>query len=157
MSLSVPVDGVSLNGGTSPGISTSVHTLVLTGDGHVTPASMLGDVVSEITEGPDYFRYRIEVDGTSIRENYEYQEHKKASFVAADWLTDVKENWGDEIAEAFRGSVTVTDLWRETTVDPDSEGHKDSQKESQENKKAPLGSAANPLVMPPPEGQDTEE
>ena len=157
MSLSVPVDGVSLNGGTSPGIRTSADALVLTGDGHVTPASMLGLIVSEITEEPDMFRYRIEVDGTSIRENYEYKEHKKASFVAADWLTDVKENWGGEMADAFRDNVTVTDLWRETTVDPDSEGHKDSQEESQKNEKAPLGSAENPLVMPPPEETDTGE
>lgn len=153
----VSADGVSLSGGTAPGISISVDALVLTGVRHVTPVLMLGDVVSEITEEPDYFRYRIEVDGTAIRENYEYEEHKSASFVAADWLTDVKENWGGEIAEAFRGDVEVTDLWRQTTVDPDSEGHKDSQEESQTTTKAPLGSEENPLVMPPPEEEDSEE
>jgi len=154
---SAPTVGVGRSGGTAPGISASGDTLVLTGARHVTPALMLGCAVTEITEEPDKFRYEIEVDGTAIVEYYEYEEHKRAATVAADWLTDVREEWGDGLANAFRGHVTVTDLWRQTTVDPDSEAQEDQTKDSQEDKGAPLGSEANPVVMPPPEDQDTEE
>lgn len=153
----VPVDGVSLKGGTSPGISISVDSLVLTGVRHDTPASMLGDVVTEVTEEPDYFRYRIEVEGTAIRENYEYEEHKEAGHVAADWLTDVKETWGDEIGDAFQGHVQVTDLWRQTTVDTDSEAQAESQKESQTQETPPLGSEDNPVALGPPPEEERQE
>lgn len=154
---SAPTVGVSHGGGTAPGISASGDTLVLTGARHVTPALMLGCIVTESTDGPDMFRYEIEVEGTAIVEYYEYDEHKKATTVAADWLTDVREEWGDELADALRGNVTVTDLWLQTTAHTDSEVQEDRMKDSQKDKKAPLGSEDNPVVLPPGKDQDTEE
>lgn len=144
-------------GGATPGLNSRVFPLMLTGVGHDTPALTLGDDVTEITDKPDKFRYKVEVDNTGIEEYYEYEEHKTAAEVRADWYSDVKDAWGEQLASAFKSNITVTDLWRQITVDPDSEGWQENQKESQKDKTPPLGSAENPLVMPPPEEEQTEE
>jgi hypothetical protein len=65
----------------------------------------------------DKFRYRIEVQGYPIEECYEYDEPKSEGEVAKDWLSDVRNMWGDAMADNFQGAVEANKLWQTTTQD----------------------------------------
>lgn len=53
-------------------------------------------------------RYKITVDGTDIREYYEFDECFPEEQVREIWLSDVSERWGSGVAGAFRGKTEVT-------------------------------------------------
>lgn len=97
-----------------------------------------GDTVVMVTVDDidgDKFRYRINVDGYPIEEYYEYDEPMSEAEVAKDWLSDVRDTWGDDMADTFEGAVKATKLWQKTTQD---------------------SSAQEPIAMPPPPEDDEE-
>lgn len=145
------------SGAPTPGISISVDALVLTGVVHVKDTSTLGTMGDEPVEKPDYFRYKIEVGGTGIEEYYEYQQHKTAKEVRADWYSDVKEQWGDGLASQFKEHIMVTDLWKKITPEVNSEEWAEEQKPTSKDKEAPKGTMENPLVLPLPEEEEARE
>lgn len=53
-------------------------------------------------------RYKIEVDGTGVREYYEFDECKSEDEVEQIWLNDVRIKWGAGVSTAFEGNVEVT-------------------------------------------------
>jgi len=85
----------------------------------------------------DMFRYRVEVDGTGINECYEYDTARGEAEVRADWLSDVAEQWGEPMADAFRGRVSVTALWETQEETTRSEG--------------------SPIALPPPDREAGEQ
>lgn len=145
------------SGAPTPGINISADALVLTGVVHVKDTSTLGYMGDEPVDKPDYFRYKIEVDGTGIEEYYEYQQHKTAKEVRADWYSDVKEQWGEQLASQFKEHITVIDLWKETTAEVNSEESAEEQKPTNKDSQAEKGTMENPLVLPAPEEQEGQE
>jgi hypothetical protein len=59
------------------------------------------------------WRYQIEVDGTGIREYYEYDERIDPEDVGEDWLRDAEERWSGTIAEELADGLEVTPLWQQ--------------------------------------------
>ena len=78
-----------------------------------------GSYTDSMTRGaddtPEWYRYKIEVEGTHVCEYYQYREPLSEDDVAQDWLDDVEESWGAEFADVFRGDVEVTALWQNST------------------------------------------
>lgn len=70
----------------------------------------------------DMFRFRIVVEGCGVEEYYEYDEPHSTAYVAQDWLSDVRESWGDAFADALEGDVQAEKLWEtQETQNEDSE------------------------------------
>jgi hypothetical protein len=157
MQVCAPSCGSDYSRGASLGISISVDTLVLTGGVHVKDASTLGYMADEPVDKPDYFRYKVEVDGTGIEEYYEYQQHMTAKEVRADWYSDVCEQWGEELASQLKAHITVTDLWKKTTAGVNSEQSAQEQSPTTKDRESPKGTMQNPLVLPAPEEEDSQQ
>jgi len=79
-----------------------------------------GDRLTDIDEiEGDAFRYRVEVEGFGVSEYYEYDDDVSTDRVAGDWLADVRDCWGDELADLFDGKIMVTRLWTKNTTEHD--------------------------------------
>lgn len=61
-------------------------------------------------EGADKNRYKITVDGTGIREYYEFDQNFSEREVAEKWLKDSAVKWGEGVAMAFADKVNVEQI-----------------------------------------------
>lgn len=56
------------------------------------------------------YRFKITVDGTGIREYYEFEEYKTEREAKAAWLADAEARWGYGVRSAFEDRVEVEEL-----------------------------------------------
>ena len=106
-SFSVDMDCVSRN---------QWQSLGLTLTGHDSPDNIGDDdgMSDDKDNGHDKFRYRITVMGTGVEEYYEYDEKQSPGTVEQDWLDDVRERWGNVVANQMQQGIQVEKLWQQT-------------------------------------------
>lgn len=89
----------------------------------------------------DKYVVKIEVEGTDIKEYYEFDEPVSEERAKLEWLGDIrnKEGVAKKLANQFEPNVVVTKLW--TT-------HSEQQEEP---------TTQEPIILEPPEEEDDEE
>ncbi len=61
----------------------------------------------------DEFVYKIQVEGTGVKEYYGLECNHSEDTVETMWLKDVEDRWGAGVRQAFEGDVSVTKLSEE--------------------------------------------